>query len=155
LNRTRLVRGLLKGASMKARVLVGVVGALLVSWLSAAQSVADEQLAWADLASFRGVTSRNLGKTFDFTCPPLGESISPRTVYGGAGGVYAYSSGLCGAAVHAGKITKESGGTFTVLVGKPFDFVKGTTENGIVAADIGTQQASFTFPPPPRGWPHK
>jgi len=52
------------------------------------------------------------GTIFDFTCPP-GGSVE-WAIWGGMDGIYTEDSSICVAAVHAGLITAEEGGTVEV-----------------------------------------
>jgi hypothetical protein len=82
-----------------------------------------------------------LGEKLTFTCPPNG-SLDAR-VWGSE--VYTDDSSICGAAVHAGKITPEAGGSVTieVVVGQPRYI--GSTRNGVESASYGSWGKSFVF----------
>jgi len=64
----------------------------------------DAVTAWATTAG-----DYQEGTTFDFTCPP-GGSVE-WAIWGGTDGIYTEDSSICVAAVHAGLITAEEGGT--------------------------------------------
>jgi len=64
----------------------------------------DAVTAWATTAG-----DYQEGTTFDFTCPP-GGSVE-WVIWGGTDGIYTEDSSICVAAVHAGLITAEEGGT--------------------------------------------
>lgn len=81
------------------------------------------------------------GETVTVTCP-AGGSLD-NLVYGTE--VYAEKSSICGAAVHAGKITPKDGGTVTleVIDGQPRYL--GTTQHGVASTSFASEKRSFVF----------
>ncbi|MBR0642429.1 LCCL domain-containing protein [Plastoroseomonas hellenica] len=59
-------------------------------------------------------------------------------------GVYTTDSQVCRAAIHAGVIGAE-GGTVTVVPVPGLPTYLGSTANGVITADYGPWQESFTF----------
>jgi hypothetical protein len=78
------------------------------------------------------------GKTYKFKCPPGGKESS---VWGTD--TYTADSSICNAAVHAGKLTMESGGSVTIELRPGESSYKGTTRNGIKTNDYGAYGRSF------------
>jgi hypothetical protein len=68
-------------------------------------------------------------------------------------GTYTADSSICTAAVHAGLITLDDGGTVTIELAPGADSYDSTTANGVTSSAYGPYDASFTFPedqPQPR-----
>ena len=88
------------------------------------------------------------GQTVTVTCPPYGTA---GTVWGTD--TYTNDSSVCTAAVHAGLITFERGGPFTVEVRPGQASYLGSHQNGVTSERYGSWDASFTVsayvPPPP------
>ncbi|MGZ3424479.1 MAG: LCCL domain-containing protein [Polyangiales bacterium] len=82
-----------------------------------------------------------LRQKFTFTCPPNG-TLDARVV---GTEVYTDDSSICGAAVHAGKITPESGGTVTVQVISGQARYVGSPRNGVDSLSSGSWTQSFEF----------
>ncbi|MDQ6653613.1 MAG: LCCL domain-containing protein [Acidobacteriota bacterium] len=78
------------------------------------------------------------GKTYKFKCPPVGKGGS---VWGTD--TYTADSSICNAAVHAGKLTMESGGLVTIELRPGESSYKGSTRNGIKTNDYGAYGRSF------------
>jgi len=78
------------------------------------------------------------GKILKFKCPPGGKES---TVWGTD--IYTVDSSICNAAVHAGKLTSESGGSVTIELRPGETSYKGTTRNGIRTSDYGKYGQSF------------
>jgi hypothetical protein len=57
--------------------------------------------------------------------------------------IYTLDSSICNAAVHAGKLTMESGGPVTIELRPGESSYKGTTRNGIKTNDYGKYGQSF------------
>jgi len=97
---------------------------------------ADEQTAvlWNTSATMVGGENA----TWKFKCPPNGKASS---VWGTD--IYTLDSSICTAAVHAGKITLESGGSVTIEVRQGESSYKGSTRNGIKTNDYGAYGRSF------------
>ena len=79
-----------------------------------------------------------IGKTYKFKCPSGGKESS---VWGTD--IYTLDSSICNAAVHAGKLTSESGGPVTIELRPGESSYKGTTRNGIKTSDYGAYGSSF------------
>jgi hypothetical protein len=94
-------------------------------------------ISWTENAAF---VKTDIGMKYSFECPPGG---TPGTVWGSD--VYTADSSVCTAAVHAGKITLDKGGTVSI------EFVAGrqtygaTTRNGITTFNYGQYPHSFVF----------
>ncbi|MEN8446123.1 MAG: LCCL domain-containing protein [Cyanobacteria bacterium J06555_13] len=104
---------------------------------TATAAAAAETINWNTTATnLRG----QLGQTFSFVCPPSG---TLGTVRGSV--IYADDSSVCSAAVHAGKITADSGGavTLSILPGQPA--YPGATVNGVTSQDHVNGSGSFMF----------
>jgi hypothetical protein len=96
-------------------------------------------LDWDDNAqAFRGQN----GTIHRVWCPPGG---SVHTVWGS--GPYTDDSSVCNAAVHAGRIRPETGGTFGVLTSQGFKRYRGSSRNGITSLNFGQYPGSFVVIP--------
>lgn len=97
--------------------------------------------AWSTTAS-----NRDEGTEFTFTCPP-GGTLDP-SVWGGDDGQCTDDSSICVAAVHAGLITTEDGGTVTVARTPGLEpYGSGFESNGVTSGDWDQPWSrSFTFP---------
>ena len=84
------------------------------------------------------IVTFEVGKTYKFKCPPGGTESS---VWGTD--TYTLDSSLCNAAVHSGKLTRESGGPVTIELRPGEDSYKGTTRNGVKTNDYGKYGQSF------------
>ncbi|MFN2502323.1 MAG: LCCL domain-containing protein [Pyrinomonadaceae bacterium] len=78
------------------------------------------------------------GKTYTFECPPDG---TPQIVFGSD--VYTDYSSICTAAVHAGVITKQDGGTVTIEYRPGRETYGSTVRNGIKTTTTGEHTRSF------------
>jgi hypothetical protein len=98
---------------------------------------ADDQtpVLWNTSAS---MVSFEAGKTYKFNCPAGGKESA---VWGTD--IYTFDSSICNAAVHAGKLTPESGGSVTIELRPGESAYKGTTRNGIKSNDYGAYGQSF------------
>jgi hypothetical protein len=98
---------------------------------------ADEQtpVLWNTAALMVGSET---GKTYKFKCPPGGKES-----YVWGTDIYTADSSICNAAVHAGKLTMESGGSVTIELRPGEPSYKGTTRNGIKTNDYGAYGRSF------------
>jgi hypothetical protein len=83
------------------------------------------------------VTFEN-GKTYKFNCPAGGKESA---VWGTD--IYTLDSSICNAAVHAGKLASESGGSVTIELRPGESSYKGSTRNGIKTNDYGQYGQSF------------
>src|SRR6185295_17596466 len=92
---------------------------------------ADEQtpVMWEASAS---ILHGDSGKTVKFKCPPNGKETS---VWGTD--IYTEDSSICNAAVHAGKFTRESGGSVTIEIRPGESSYQGSTRNGVTSKDYG------------------
>ena len=84
------------------------------------------------------MVSFETGKTYKFKCPP---GAKGGTVWGTD--IYTLDSSVCNAAVHAGKLTMENGGSVTIELRPGESSYKGTTRNGIKTSDYGKYEHSF------------
>ena len=80
------------------------------------------------------------GKTWKFKCPANGKEA---TVWGTD--VYTIDSSICNAAVHAGKLTMETGGSVTIELRPGESSYKGSMRNGIKTNDYGAYGRSFVL----------
>jgi hypothetical protein len=98
---------------------------------------ADEQtpVLWNSSASMVGSET---GKTYKFKCPPGGKESN---VWGTD--IYTADSSICNAAVHAGKLTMESGSSVTIEIRPGESSYQGTTRNGIKTNDYPAYGRSF------------
>ena len=80
------------------------------------------------------------GDTYELTCGPDGE---PGRIWGTS--TYTADSSICTAAVHAGLITAEDGGTVAIEVVAGEDTYEGTEANGVISSAYGSFGLSFTF----------
>jgi hypothetical protein len=78
------------------------------------------------------------GKTYKLKCPSGGKESS---VWGTD--IYTLDSSICNAAVHAGKLASESGGSVTIELRPGESSYKGSTRNGIKTNDYGAYGQSF------------
>ena len=78
------------------------------------------------------------GTTYKFKCPAGG---SESTVWGTD--IYTLDSSICNAAVHAGKLTLEGGGSVMIELRPGESAYKGSTRNGIKTTDYGAYGRSF------------
>ncbi|WP_068279579.1 LCCL domain-containing protein [Aldersonia kunmingensis] len=88
----------------------------------------------ADAQQYRGQD----GGRASFACPPNG---SLDTVWGS--GYYTDDSSVCNAAVHAGVITREAGGTVIIEISPGMSSYQGSTANGVTSLDWGSWGGSF------------
>lgn len=84
------------------------------------------------------IASGENGKTNKFKCPSKGKA---GTVWGTD--IYTADSSICNAAVHAGKLTMESGGAVEIELRPGESSYKGSTRNGIKTNDFGPYARSF------------
>jgi hypothetical protein len=80
------------------------------------------------------------GKTVRFKCPAGGAEA---TVWGTD--IYTLDSSICNAAVHAGKLTRESGGPVEIELRPGESSYKGSTRNGVKTNDYGQYGSSFVL----------
>ncbi|QQA43284.1 LCCL domain-containing protein [Pelagovum pacificum] len=114
---------------MKRIPTVAVAGLLSVTAsLSAAQEACPSQLP------------TELG-TFSCSC---GAGVFLRSNLWGTG-TYTGDSDVCAAAVHAGVITRESGGTVTIELIEGLESHTGSSANGVNSRDWGSYRTSYSF----------
>jgi len=94
-------------------------------------------ISWTGNAAF---VKTDVGLRYTFECPPDG---TPGTVWGSD--AYTADSSVCTAAVHAGKITPEKGGTVTIEFTPGRQMYGATTRNGITTYNYGQYPHSFVF----------
>jgi len=87
-----------------------------------------------------GMASFEVGKTVKFSCP-AGGAGKEGTVWGTD--TYTLDSSICTAAVHAGKIQLDSGGTVTIEMRPGEASYQGSVRNGIKTNDYGQYGSSF------------
>ena len=92
-------------------------------------------------AQVNGIGGRQIGSRYTFTCKG-GGSLSER-LWGTD--LYTDDSSICTAAVHAGLITTESGGTFTIEVRPSSPSYVGSTRYGVTSKGYGSWGGSFVF----------
>jgi len=96
------------------------------------------QGSWTTQAdTYRG----KIGQRFTFVFPPNG-TLSDR-LWGTD--VYTDDGSIATAAVHAGLITKQSGGTVTIEIRAGQPTYRGSTRNGVTSKDYGAWGGSFVF----------
>jgi hypothetical protein len=101
------------------------------------QDVEANRVAWAMTASdHRG----EVGTQYDYECPAPG---SLNTVWGTE--IYTDDSSVCSAAVHAGLITLEDGGTVTIEMRPGEASYTSTAANGVTSAEWGVWSTSYVF----------
>jgi hypothetical protein len=84
------------------------------------------------------MVSPETGKTYKFKCPAGGKEGN---VWGTD--IYTADSSICNAAVHAGKLTMDGGGSVTIELRPGESSYKGTIRNGIKTSDYGAYGRSF------------
>ena len=80
------------------------------------------------------------GKTYKFKCPAEGKE---RNIWGTD--VYTADSSVCNAAVHAGLIKFENGGTVTIELRPGQSSYQGTLRNGVKSNEYGAYGRSFVL----------
>ena len=81
-----------------------------------------------------------LDRDFAYHCPANGRVTD---VWGTD--TYTDDSSVCSAAVHAGLITAEQGGTVTIRIKPGQAFYEGSDRNGVSSQDYGPWDRSFIF----------
>ncbi len=84
-----------------------------------------------------------IGSRYRYSCPPNGK-LGP--VVGST--VYASSSSVCSAAVHAGQISATQGGNVVISMQAGRSSYPGTFKNGVTSKASGPSKSSFTFTTP-------
>lgn len=90
----------------------------------------------ATAAAFQG----KIGSRYRYSCPPAGKLGPVRGTK-----VYAASSSVCSAAVHAGKISVTQGGNVVILMQAGRSSYSGTVKNGVTSQAAGQSKGSFIF----------
>lgn len=97
-----------------------------------------KDVTWGlNAAEFRGRD----GDRIEFECAADGEIGS---VWGTA--IYTDDSSVCSAAVHAGLIETDDGGTVVIEIAPGEDEYEGSEANGVTSQSYGEWGGSFTFP---------
>lgn len=104
-------------------------------------TVIDLPVINADWNTQLNAYERKPGQLFRFYFPPNG-TVSSR-LWGTD--IYTDDGSIASAAVHAGLITKEKGGTVTVRCLEGQDAYKGSVRNGVKSGDWGGYGGSFRF----------
>ena len=99
--------------------------------------VLDGGRTWkATAAAYQGKT----GSRYRYSCPPSGKLGPVRGTK-----VYAASSSVCSAAVHAGQISVTQGGNVVILMQAGRSSYAGTVKNGVTSQAAGPSKGSFSF----------
>jgi len=102
-----------------------------------ASGPAAEAITWRDTANAR---RGQVGAVFTYACPPNG---TPGTVWGSD--TYSSDSSICGAAAHAGRITREAGGVVQIQIAPGQPSYAGTIRGGVTTSHYGAFPGSFTL----------
>ena len=101
------------------------------------------RIDWDTQFTKTGLAYRQLvGQRFTFNCHPAPQNMRERIVVGTD--VYEYSSLICRAAVHAGKMTTD-GGLVTVQMGSRQKNLVGSIRNGIESQDGSGRNNTISF----------
>ncbi len=119
-----------------------IMGVLMCLLLGAASTPVNAQTViqgtWATQANdYKG----NIGQQYTFYFPP-GGTISSR-LWGTD--LYTFDCSIASAAVHAGLITTQKGGTVTIEIRAGQSSYKGSTRYGVTSNDWGSFDGSFVF----------
>ena len=90
----------------------------------------------ATAAAYQG----KIGGRYRYSCPPSGK-LGP--VRGSR--VYAPTSSVCSAAVHAGQISATQGGNVVILIQAGRSSYSGTVKNGVTSQAAGPSKGSFIY----------
>lgn len=94
--------------------------------------------SWStSVVGYRG----QIGRVLRFSCPPGGHI--GKSVYGT--GVYTIDSGVCVAAVHAGRISLAGGGMVKIKIIPGQSSYMGTMRHGVRTSSWGSYHTSFVF----------
>jgi len=99
--------------------------------------VPPKQITWSTRAD--SLRERK-GERFTYTCPANG-SLS--AVYGTD--VYTDDSAICSAAVHAGLISRQTGGAVTIQIAPGAGSYTSSTRHGVLTSGYGAWRGSFIF----------
>ncbi len=101
------------------------------------------RIDWDTKFTRTGFAYRHLvGQRITFRCPAAPSNLRSRIMYGTD--TYAFSSMICRAAVHAGRLT-TAGGIVTVEIGPGADKFVGSIRNGIETKGKGGSDRSISF----------
>jgi hypothetical protein len=130
-------------SSPRILVLIVVGSLLLVSCGDDAEDVPEDVAESVDADWARGAQEfrDRVGERFGFTCPQDGFA---HTVWGTD--TYTDDSSVCTAAVHAGEIDFEQGGTVVIEMQDGQDSYTGSQRNDVTTLDYGQWPGGFTFP---------
>ncbi len=107
-----------------------------VGLLAAASAAAQTAITWDTGATdWRGQN----GRALTFVCP-AGGPAAPR-LWGSD--LYTDDSSICGAAAHAGVITRSDGGTVTIEIRPGAPAYSASTRHGVASGDWGAYDGSF------------
>lgn len=109
-----------------------------VAFTSHSGSKQTEQITWGTQAD--NLRGRN-GQQFTYLCPGNG-AISGR-LWGTD--LYTDDSSICTAAVHAGLISTQYGGTITIEIRGGASSYRSSTRNGVTSRSYGSWYGSFVF----------
>lgn len=103
------------------------------------------RIGWYDRLADLNLELGKLPRRLNFNCPANPQKGYGSEIYGTD--VYLINSTLCGAAVHAGVITFEAGGSFTAefRAGNKEDKYLGSRRNGVVTQTWVRSWGSFVF----------
>jgi hypothetical protein len=93
-----------------------------------------------DWVTSAGECGGEVGDQFLFQCPPGGREVP---IWGTD--TYTSDSGVCTAAVHAGRIDFAAGGSVVIEIRPGQDTYLGTARNGVTSYEYGTWGSSFAF----------
>jgi hypothetical protein len=98
-------------------------------------SLTPGEMSWqAEATRYRPL----IGQAFVFVCPPNGTFWQ---IWGTD--IYTDDSSVCTAAVHRGVITRERGGSVTIIMRKGLDEYKGSARNGVTTEFWGIWEGSY------------
>lgn len=118
-----------------------VMAAAILAGLSGAPAAAQGSITWTDSVLSLGLDTTP-GRSHKATCPPDGALGA--AVWGD--GEYAYDSAVCVAALHAGLITMERGGSITIEIRQGLEAYTAARRNGVATRPLGPRSAGFAFP---------
>jgi len=118
--------------------LVASAGTALVLLIGLPGAFGQQQADWnTEAVSLRGKN----GQRFTFVCP--GGGTPSGRLWGTS--VYTDDSSICTAAMHAGLITPQRGGTVTIEIRAAASAYTGSSQNGVTSRDYGAWHGSFVF----------
>jgi hypothetical protein len=79
------------------------------------------------------------GQSFSYQCPP---NVGTERVWGS--GTYSDDSSICNAGIHAGAITRASGGTVTITIQAGRSSYSGSANNGVTTLSWNAWPGSYT-----------